>query len=109
MKSQEISILKKKKVMPDEVIYLLGEINYTTFYLKNGGKITIAKTLKKLSEQFNVSNDFFRSHKSCIVNLNYISCIESSSLRLINNHSVLVSRRRKEHLGQNFNQLMSGN
>lgn len=55
-----------------EIIKLEGEKNYTTFYLNNGKKVTVSKTLKEYEELLE-DFGFFRVHQSYIVNLSRIS------------------------------------
>ena len=50
---------------------LQGDINYTTFCLKNGKKITIAQTLKYFEEQLHEFG-FMRVHRAFLVNPQYI-------------------------------------
>ncbi len=53
-----------------DIMFLKGEDNLTQFSLNDGRKIWCSKTLGTYEnfEEFN----FFRIHKNCIVNLNYI-------------------------------------
>lgn len=53
------------------IIYLEAQSNYTKFYLTNNSHITTSKTLKYF-EDILPPDLFFRTHKSYLVNLNFI-------------------------------------
>ncbi len=97
MKTTKIHIGGRKKICPDEIMMLEGNMNYTDLYLLDGKKITVATTLKKLEKRFVVCQNFFRPHKSFIVNLNYLSDYQSGSneFSMQNDRKVLIARRRK--------------
>lgn len=54
-----------------EIIRCESDKNYTTFYLTDGRKLLVAKTIKEFEEQLCEPN-FFRCHRSHIINLNFI-------------------------------------
>ncbi|WP_448518342.1 LytR/AlgR family response regulator transcription factor [Rhodoflexus sp.] len=60
-----------------EIVYLQAEDNYTNFFLSNGQKMMVAKTLKEY-EQLLEKQGFFRCHKSYLFNLAYLKRIEKS-------------------------------
>ena len=97
MKTSPIHIGGRKKICPDEILMLEGNTNYTDLYLLDGKKITVATTLKKLEKRFVIYQNFFRPHKSFIVNLDYLSDYQSGSdeFTMQNNRTVLIARRRK--------------
>lgn len=55
----------------NDIIRCESNINYTTLYLKNEQKLTVAKTLKEFEELLSDYN-FFRVHNSHLINLAYI-------------------------------------
>lgn len=57
-------------VKVSDIIRCEAEINYTNFYLKDR-KIVVAKSLKEYTEMFEELN-FFRTHKSHLINLDYM-------------------------------------
>jgi two-component system LytT family response regulator len=97
MKTEEVHIGGRKKLAPNEIMILEANTNYTDLYLLDGKKITVATTLKKLEERFLDFHNFFRSHKSYIVNLDYLSDYQDNSnvFTMQNNKKILISRRRK--------------
>ena len=57
----------------DNVLFLKADNNTSDFYLVDGTTISAFKTLKIFENQ--LPNNFFRIHKSYIVNKNYVSGI----------------------------------
>lgn len=77
-----------------EIIYLKGFDNLTSFYLTDKRKITVSKTLKNFETV--LDQNFYRIHKSYIVNLNYIHKIEtkiSYLLEMKDGTQLPISRR----------------
>lgn len=104
MKTHNIPIGGGRRVNPEEVILLQADINYTVLFFTNGKKAMVATTLKSLESRF-VPFDFFRTHKSFLVNL---KCIQNFSettniIRMTDNHTVIVSRRKKIKLKEQLN------
>lgn len=82
----------------NEVIRCESEINYTRFYLQKGEKMLASKTLKEFEELLTEYN-FFRVHKSHLINLHHIKRYvkgEGGTVILSDNSEVEVSRRNKE-------------
>ncbi len=90
-----IHIGGRKNVEPTEVIALVAAINYSLAYMHDGQVIVVATTLKKLENRFD-SDDFFRVHKSCMINLNYLSHYDFLSIEMKNHLKAPISRRRRE-------------
>jgi two-component system LytT family response regulator len=89
----------------DEIVCLEGQNNYTKFYFTNKKNILVAKTLKEYEDILSDHN-FLRVHKSFLVNRGYIKKLDSeSTLWLINDITVPVSRRKKNELIEVFNNL----
>ena len=85
-----------------DILHVQAESNYTFFYLSNGKKEVVSKTMKEF-EDLLCSYNFFRVHKSHIVNLNYVTRYikgDGGSLLLSNGTEVEVSIRRKSELLQ---------
>ena len=108
---------EKKLVIPDkknleyvntsEIMYLKGEGNYTTIYLKNTKKFFVAKTLKDYERLLcEEQAPFIRIHKAFIVNTNYIKVIdrgEETTIVLKDDTRLEVSRRKKMILLERLN------
>lgn len=82
----------------DEILYCTGHSNYTEFYIKNRAKVVVSKTLKEYEAMLSEYN-FFRIHKSYLINLNEINEYirgEGGYVIMNDNASLDVSKRRKE-------------
>lgn len=91
-----ISIGSRKKVSPSEVLYFVADSNYTYVHFENGEKILVSTNLKIIEGRFVNCSNFFRPNRSYFVNLHFVEFEESCSMLKINNQkSILVSRRRK--------------
>jgi two-component system, LytTR family, response regulator len=55
-----------------EITYCKSESNYTRFNFEDGKNLIVSKTLKEF-ESILLENNFFRIHRSYIINLNYIA------------------------------------
>ena len=104
MKTDNIHIGGRQRVNPQEVVMLQADVNYTVLFFANGKKAIVATTLKSLEPRF-LPFDFFRTHKSYLVNL---KCVQNFSevtniLQMVDNHVVTVSRRRRTRLKEQLN------
>ena len=82
----------------EDIVYCKGDGAYTYFFLKNGERITTSKNLKEYENRLKDYN-FFRSHKSYLVNLAEIKTYirgEGSHAVMSNGDNVGVSKRRKD-------------
>jgi two-component system LytT family response regulator len=78
-----------------------ADSNYTTIFNKNGQRIVTTKSLREYEELL-LDYEFFRVHKSHLINLSYIkSCdFTNNTITLDDNSTVEIARRRKESLLQ---------
>jgi DNA-binding LytR/AlgR family response regulator len=91
-----ITIVRRKKLPASEIILLKSDVNYTHLFLKDGKQITVAKTLKEMEPRF-VQEGFLRTHKSYLINPNFITgyCPAESKIQLHYKFDAVVSRRKK--------------
>jgi len=97
-KNGSIKLAGKKKVNPAEVLFMKADVNYTEVFLQDGERLIVSKTLKELEKRF-VNYNFFRTHKSYMVNLKYVTGYqihEGLLVKVQDEHRVSLSRRRKE-------------
>ena len=83
-----------------DIIRCESDDNYTKFFLTNGRKIMVSKTLKEYDELL-TDYGFFRTHRSHFVNLNFIDRFDKKSGGLIymkDNSVVPVSIRKRNAL-----------
>lgn len=89
---------RKRTVSVDEIVRLEGSGNYTNFFLKDGTKMLVSRTLKEY-EMLLDGQAFVRVHKSCIVNLEFVRKFyvkKEGELELMDGQQVKISRRRAQ-------------
>lgn len=90
-----------------DIIRCQADHNYTTFYLINGKKVLVSRTLKDYDEML-CDFFFFRVHQSHLINMNHIVSFEKTDggfLQMIDGSYVPVSKRKREELLELFNQI----
>jgi two-component system LytT family response regulator len=98
----QISLSTSKGIIflkTENILYCRGDGAYTYFFLKSGERITTSKNLKEYEKALDELN-FFRSHKSFLINLSEIKTYvrgEGGHVIMSNGDSVGVSKRRKEN------------
>ncbi|MCC6370978.1 MAG: response regulator transcription factor [Bacteroidia bacterium] len=100
-------------VETSEIVYLEADGAYTEVWLKNGSKILVSKKLKFFEEVLDKRPNFFRSHRSYIVNINFIKKYNKAdnALTLDNGKTIIISRERKNEFEQQLktNNITVGN
>jgi two-component system, LytTR family, response regulator len=82
-------------LMPHEIIHCEAAGNYTVFHIKGGRQQIISKTLGEYEELLSPFH-FIRTHKSHLVNLDFISFVDHNGFAILNDSTkVEISRRRK--------------
>jgi two-component system, LytTR family, response regulator len=93
-----------------EIMYCEADGRYTRIFLENGESHLIAKVLREYEDLLPDEN-FFRIHKSCIVNLSYIkeySINKHHKLILSNEHILPVAKRRCKNLVEKLTKFYPG-
>ncbi|RYU95783.1 LytR/AlgR family response regulator transcription factor [Emticicia agri] len=87
-----------KPILPNEIVYLEADQNYSILHLKNGHKSLSAFTLKHYHNKLGI-NHFLRIHRSFLLNPEYISDIYKAGgiffIKMSNGKHIQVSRRKK--------------
>ena len=86
----------------DQILYCIGENNYTQFYLVNKSRILVTKTIKEFEELLS-THGFVRVHRSYIINLRYVKAYvkkEGGYILMINDAQISISRNKKEEVLQ---------
>ncbi|WP_020531942.1 LytR/AlgR family response regulator transcription factor [Flexithrix dorotheae] len=94
-------------VLINEIIRCESDNNYTTFFLKNGRKILVSKTLKACE---NILKDFsfLRVHNTSLINLNYVKEYlkeDGGTVIMEGGFKVNISRRRKDEFLRLFSNI----
>jgi two-component system LytT family response regulator len=85
-----------------DIIWLEASDNYTNLFLNGQKKIIASKTLKEF-ETILPSSDFFRVHRSALININYVkeySNHEGGEVILSDGTRVQVSKARTQEFGE---------
>lgn len=84
----------------DEIIYITKKNNYVIFHTKTGDykeRSTIDNKMIELAE-----HGFLRSSIGCIINVNYISCVEYLSIKLKNGELLSLSKKYRKEFVNSF-------
>ena len=82
----------------DDIIRCKGENNYTMFFLTNGTKVLVSKTLKEWDDLLS-SYQFIRTHQSHLINSIHVNSFvkkDGGYILMKDGSTVSVSRYRKE-------------
>lgn len=95
----KIAISTRQSLLPEEVMMIVSESNYSKIYFSNRQSLVVAKTLKELSVAFEKHLSFVRTHKSFIVNKQFVKEVNwqksQAFLVLTNNYRVAIARRHR--------------
>ncbi|MEY5049093.1 MAG: hypothetical protein RLZZ175_2452 [Bacteroidota bacterium] len=85
------------QIVINEIIRCEANSNYTTFYLSNGQKIMATRSLIEFEDSL-TDFDFFRIHKSHLINTRQIKKIDWNTMQVIMNDDscIEIARRRKD-------------
>jgi two-component system LytT family response regulator len=89
----------------DNIIHCEASNNYTLFYLQNGERILVCKTLKEFSELLTPHN-FIRTHQSHLVNQHHIKSLlkeDGGTLLLTDQTKIPISRQNREMVKARLN------
>ena len=102
--NKKITISSKKETISadmDQVMYIEGNKNYQTFYLKDGGvfdaRVLMGDLETKLKE-----HGFIRVHKGYLVNYLFIRHIGTNEVLLTNNKILPLSSKRKDEIMEEY-------
>lgn len=85
----------------DQVMYIEGNRNYQTFYLKDGSKFDARVLMSELENKLK-ENGFIRVHKGYLVNYLFIRMIGTNEVKLTNNKVLPLSSKRKDEIMEEY-------
>ncbi|HLV23212.1 MAG TPA: LytTR family DNA-binding domain-containing protein [Moheibacter sp.] len=91
-----------------DVMYFEADGSYTHVIMNNGEKHLVSKSLTNFEEVLSGNPLFFRSHKSNLVNLNFVKQYlrgEGGELIMMNDKSIVLSRNKKQEFLNLFNKI----
>lgn len=83
-----------------DILYCRSDNSYTTFFVDNGERIIVSKSLKDYEDLLK-GHQFFRPHQSYLVNLNYVKKIDKADGGFVvmkNKKEIPVSVRQKKRM-----------
>jgi two-component system LytT family response regulator len=91
----------RKRIFLKEIVMLRADINYTAIHLLSGKVLLIPRTIK-LFESLLSNYDFIRTHRAYLVNEYHLKEYDllNNCVKLTNDMTALISRRRKEIVEQ---------
>ena len=94
-------IRSRKKLLLKEIVMLTADINYTSIHLLCGKVLLIPRTIK-IFEDLLSEYAFIRTHRAYLVNELHLKAYDlpNNCLKMSNNMTALISRRRKETIEQ---------
>jgi two-component system, LytTR family, response regulator len=81
-----------------DILYCCSNNSYTTFYVKDVGKVTVSVSIKKVEERLK-DYHFIRPHQSYLVNADYIQSITRKreiKIHISGDITIPVSKRMKK-------------
>lgn len=85
----------------DQVMYIEGNRNYQTFYLKDGSKFDARVLMGELESKLK-ENGFIRVHKGYLVNYLFIRMIGTNEVKLTNNKVLPLSSKKKDEIMEEY-------
>ncbi len=101
------TLQETRYVKVNEIIRCEASDNYTSFYMQNGDKVLVSKTLREFEELLK-PYDFYRTHQSHLVNFQYVKSLlkESGGLLLMEDASrIPISRQNMEKIKKALNSM----
>lgn len=86
------------------IMYCKSQSNYTTFYLADGQRILISRTMGEIEKQL-ASHQFIRAHRSYLINPNYMKKYyhsEGGYILMENDETIPVSNQNKKLIREFF-------
>ncbi len=102
---RKITVSTKEEVfyiLPDDIIYVRAEGSYAKIVLNENKPILVSKTLKDI-EKLLILNNFFRVHKSYLINLNYVKKILKNgggNIQMTNGELIPISIRKRSEFNK---------
>lgn len=90
---KEVLKLLHMKFLPSSIIFLQADHVYIRIFLADGRKILHRSSLSSFFRQLD-PNKFLRTHRSYVVNLDYVVNYSPAEVRL-GEHEIPISRARK--------------
>lgn len=81
----------------DSILYFKADSSYTEIFFIDNNKLIVSRTLKNIEDALGNSKDFFRCHKSYLINMKYLTDYVKSDggyLVLKQKHTIPISKEK---------------
>ncbi len=92
----------------EEILYCIARGRYTKIITTTGKEYMLTKVLKEIENCLSCK-DFFRTHKSYLINLNHIIHYQANHktpITLVNNVKIQLAKRRKKDFHNKLNEMV---
>lgn len=92
----------------NDILCCIAHGRYTKIITADGREFLLTRVLKELEECL-PDDDFFRTHKSYLINLNHIIQYHSNQqapITMVNDMKILLAKRRKQEFQKRINELV---
>jgi two-component system LytT family response regulator len=92
----------------EEILYCHAQGRYTRIFTTQGKEFFLTRVLKEL-ESCLPCDDFFRTHKSYLINLNHIKNYHHNRdkpITLVNNVKIQLAKRRKQEFHKRIREMV---
>lgn len=90
----------------DVIVFMEADSSYCTLHLNDGKQVLVSRPLKYFSDKLESDRVFLRTHKTFIINMNYLQEYvkeDGGSLKLTTGHSIPISRQKKDEVLREMN------
>lgn len=96
-----MQITNNIQVLPKDILWVKGEINYSRIFFANGSTILVCFTLKELEQRLNTNYSFIRVHRTYLVNISHLSKVDLKRREVkVMNKILPIARRRLVELSK---------
>ena len=92
----------------EEILYCIARGRYTKIITTTGKEYMLTRVLKEIENCLSCK-DFFRTHKSYLINLNHLTHYQASHetpITLVNNVKIQLAKRRKKDFQNKLSEMV---
>ena len=90
------------RIVRSRLMYCEAVLKDVVLYMSDGHTVTCRKTLMNLMQDLGSDDGFFQSHRSYLVNLNYVQRVKKSEMILNGGKSIPIARNRSAQAMEAF-------
>lgn len=97
-KNQLFFLGARTAVIPENILFLEADVNYTNVHYQNGKSQTLSVTLKRVLEAIEGEGNYLRISQKYAVNKKCVTKVYKESVKIKGGKTLRASRRRKKLL-----------